>query len=154
MIMTITSLACILAIILLASERKGELVSCLSEGWYWLGMLHYFLLMTSACTLMPHMLMVTPSQYSALAFATCSMLTFVATAPDYKGWEKSVHEASAFLCAVCACVWTFLMNPWCLILGIPFLVLSIVDRDRWLLWLELSAFSITYTTMIIIDLWN
>lgn len=149
----IISIIALLTQMTLASVKKGELITCISEGWYYIKWLHYALLLVCALSLMPYMISVTDENHQVFAFLTCASLCFVATAPDYNGWEEEVHFLSAIACAFFGCIWATHMLPYSIFIGVAVASISLFDSKRWLLWCELSAFTMVYSALIY-NLWN
>lgn len=148
--MVYISIFCLLLDIIISSMRKGSLVTCVSQCWYYSKWLHYFLLAGAAFLMLLDMVTITPDEWQFLSFLSCAALVFVASAASYLDRsQKYVHSVSAIICAVCAITWASIVIPYALLGGV-LLIGSIFDKQHRLLWAELSAFVIAYIGVILL----
>ena len=142
LIIAMVLFGCVLA----AGVVGGKVFSCVSDVWYAAG--YHF---TAAMTLMAVCVFavameVTPECWRFLAFLMCGGILLVGAAGDYRksGVTRVVHLASAAVSGVCSVVWTVVVCApalwWCVLC-----VVSLADRRRWLLWLELACFGMVFS---------
>lgn len=165
MILILLSLSIFLTYIGVMVKRNG-IPESISDTFYslkykiWFG----FSMTGISLSLMPQMITNTPSNYQFLAFLMCAGLIFVGIAPNFKkGLDRPVHITGASISAICSQIWAALIEPYSLLLWIPFLVYigirmkkedgNLYDRFKKckpLFWSE----SITFTIIYIISLFN
>lgn len=132
----------ILSILVWASIKSKSIPWCLSECYYIIGGWFSILMVIASIILLPFILDHTPETYQFLAFFTLSGLIFVAFAPKYKDkFEGNVHYVSAIISGVSSLLWTFFCGDaiTLIVLSILASLLLIIDRNRWLLWVELGC---------------
>lgn len=134
--------------LIVSSKKLKRWVTCLSECYYAIGMWHCLILLVAVVIILPTMLDATPDQYRCLAFFACGGLLFVAVAPNYLGDEHDVHSCGAMLSGLSAILWTILCAPYALFGGAVVLI-GVVDKTRWLLWVEISCFLMIYLGLIL-----
>lgn len=164
MILILLSLAIILTYVGVMVKRNGMPYS-ISDTFYslehkgWFG----FSMVATALSLMPSILDFTPNNYQFLAFLMCAGLMFVGAAPNFKkGLDRPVHIAGASIAGLCSQIWIALIQPYLLLLWIPFLIgvgikmKKVWDGNLWssftkckpLFWAEAIAFTTVYTSLI------
>jgi len=104
-------------------------------------------------TLLPFWLEYSHENTQFLAFLSGAGLLFVGTAPQFKdvGLSRTVHFAAAFVCAAASISWLCFTNMWTypLITLLIACFISILNRTKWLFWIELAAFAATYLALFI-----
>jgi len=109
----------------------------------------FFLVMAATVfCLFPIFIEVTPDHLQFLAFLCPAALAFVGAAPRFKSHEALIHFIAAGLCALLAIVWMICVIPdgWAVVFafGVLFSVFGIASRGKYVFWIELAAFVMTY----------
>lgn len=85
---------------------------------------------------------------SVVTLLMCGGIAFVGVAADYRDkTEYPIHAISALISGLSSIAWTAMVEPsalLCLLIN----SLSIVDKKRWLLWLESSCFASVFAGLL------
>lgn len=96
---------------------------------------------------------VTPDELLCLPFIACGGLLFVATAPQFKiRLEGPVHYISAVVCGLAAALWLWLTGneDTFIVCGAAALIVSIMDCDRYMWWMEMAVMGSLFKVLICI----
>lgn len=120
-------------------------MTCLSDLYYRIGYWFTVVMFIIAIATIPFALNVWDSVFS---FLMCAGIAFVGAAPNYKGSEHDLHYCATLTSMVCSVIWVANVSSTWLFLFFPAVLLSAIDRRRWLLYLELSCFASVYGALI------
>lgn len=136
--------------IVIVGLTSDEEFTCLSDAWYVMRTNFTCAMFGLAFLVVIPAIEHTPHEYTFLAFLMCGLIGFVGVAGDYKanGLIRNVHLISALLSATCCIVWTILVNPVSLVYGLC-ASLALIDRKRWLLWLEVACFAMVFRALLV-----
>lgn len=85
-----------------------------------------------------------------LGFLAPVCLSCVAASPNYQdgGFYNVLHQIGAWGTVAFIILWTIFVNPWMVLVSLPFLVASVVlgicIRGTWLFWGEMAMYLSTY----------
>ena len=136
--------------IVIVGLTSDEEFTCLSDAWYVMHTNFTCAMFGLAFLVVIPAIEHTPHEYTFLAFLMCVLIAFVGVAGDYKanGLIRNVHLISALLSAICSVTWVILVSPASLSYGV-IVALSLVERKRWLLWLEMACFAMVFRALLV-----
>ena len=123
-------------------------VTCLSDFYYVIGSWFTIICFTMALFILPIALTI---KESVVSFLMCGGICFVGAAANYrKEFEHEVHYGAALTSMICSMCWVISVNPIGL-LGCLISLIGLIDKKRWLLWMEIACFT---SVFIDIFLWS
>lgn len=121
------------------------MITCISDLYYKIGWWFTVMMFTIAFITLPLALDIYDSIWT---FLMCSGIAFVGAAPHYKGGDYNMHYTAAVTSGICSIIWIININVWFLLIVASGLIISILDRKRWLLWGELGCFISVFSILI------
>jgi hypothetical protein len=102
------------------------------------------------------------SDYQFLSFLSSMALTFVGASPafDEDHLENTIHNVSAYICAICALLWIVLVTHFWYLILISFVIVAILAvltktwRTCYIYWLEIGVFLSTFSSIILYYITN
>lgn len=149
MIGALTSALIISALLTVSSYKKGELVTYISECYYYVGIIFTISMIAVSLLILPFALELMPTNFEVIAFIMCGALAYVGVAAQYQKSEVyKIHYISALLAMICSIGFVCLIQPLILLWSIV-LFIGLIDKNRWLLYIELMCLGSVFTALIL-----
>ena len=127
------------------SEKLSD-VTCLSDFYYMIGSWFTIVCFIMALSILPIALTINDS---VVSFLMCAGIGFVGTAANYRSkFEHAVHYGAALVSMICSVMWVWTVDPIGLA-GLLVALVGLIDKRRWLLWMEISCFLSVFVAMIL-----
>lgn len=121
-------------------------ITCISDLYYVFGRWFTLGMFILAFITLPITLNIWNTIFS---FLMCASIAFVGCAADYNNkFDYPIHYISACISAICSIIWVSFINPFCLSFMLLILI-SLLDKKRWLLWCELPCFIMVFITILL-----
>ena len=127
------------------SEKLSD-VTCLSDFYYLVGPWFTIVCFIVALSILPIALTINDS---VVSFLMCAGIGFVGAAANYRSeFEHAVHYGAALVSMICSVMWVWTVDPIGLA-GLFVASVGLIDKKRWLLWMEISCFLSVFVAMIL-----
>ena len=127
------------------SEKLSD-VTCLSDFYYLVGPWFTIVCFIVALSILPIALTINDS---VVSFLMCAGIGFVGAAANYRSeFEHTVHYGAALVSMICSVMWVWTVDPIGLA-GLLVALVGLIDKKRWLLWMEISCFLSVFVAMIL-----
>ena len=127
------------------SEKLSD-VTCLSDFYYLVGSWFTIVCFIVALSILPIALAINDS---VVSFLMCAGIGFLGTAANYRSeFEHAVHYGAALVSMICSVMWVWTVDPIGLA-GLLVALVGLIDKRRWLLWMEISCFLSVFVAMIL-----
>ena len=127
------------------SEKLSD-VTCLSDFYYLIGSWFTIVCFIVALSILPIALTINDS---VVSFLMCAGIGFVGTAANYRSeFEHEVHYGAALVSMICSVMWVWTVDPIGLA-GLLVALVGLIDKRRWLLWMEISCFLSVFIAMVL-----
>ena len=121
-------------------------VTCLSDIYYVIGSWFTVACFIVALSILPIALLINDS---VVSFLMCGGIALVGAAANYKdAFAYEVHYGAALVSMICSVMWVWTVDPIGLA-GLLVALVGLIDKRRWLLWMEISCFLSVFTVMVL-----
>lgn len=94
------------------------------------------------------MLELIPDGWQIIPFGYIVSQLIVGAAPWTRDKDNMIHNIFGILTCIFSQIWVGLINPYALLLWIPYLLVFIFDKNRWCFWSEVISVSTVLISML------
>lgn len=155
--MTLFAMLCLIASIVIYITYIGYIYikyrpDCISKSYYLLNNKELFTIwiLLVSFLIFPAWVEISPINFQFLPFLTIIALSSVGINPKYLESERAVHIISAIIAVLISLVWNIVTGIYLIpiIFSVILLILYIFKVNNFLFWIECSAFSNIYLSII------